>query len=93
MSMRNGGGILLIIGVVLVLFFVLIQQGGPRTGSYDGLQTSWLDRLLGDDAPADFGGGDGGSDYYFSSFFGGVEFRFKVKDYRAMRDDNLGDAE
>jgi len=91
--MKKSGGILLIFGVLLLLFFALMQQGEPKVGSYDGPQTSWLDQLFGDDAPADFGSGEGGSDYYFSSFFGGVEFRFRVKDYRAMRDDNLDGAD
>lgn len=91
--MRNGAGILLICGVVLVLLFVMMQQRAPKVGSYDGSQTSWFDWLLGDDAPADFGSGEGGSGYYFSSFFDGVEFRFKVKDYRAMSDDNLSDVD
>lgn len=83
---------MLIAAVVLVLLFLIIQQQSPKVGSYDAPQASWLDRLLGDDAPDDFGSG-GGEGYYFSSFFDGVEFRFRVKNYRAMRDDNLDDAD
>jgi uncharacterized membrane protein YgcG len=39
------------------------------------------------------GGGGGGGGFYLSSLFAGFEFRFKVKDYRAMSDDDLGEAD
>jgi len=55
--------------------------------------TSWFNRLLGnDDEIAGFGeAGGGGGGFFFSSFYEGVEFRFKVKDYRAWNDDDLSE--
>ena len=56
---------------------------------------SWIDNLLGgDDDMEEIGaGGGGGGGFYLSSLFAGFEFRFKVKDYRAMSDDDLGEAD
>lgn len=91
--MRNQAGLLVLCTFILVLLFMALRQQEPKVGSYDGPQSSWIDRLFGDDGLSDFGSGEGGGGYYFSSFFDGVEFRFRLKNYRAMRDDNLDEAD
>ena len=51
---------------------------------------SWFDEIFGF---ADDEVGGGGASYGYSSFFGGFEFRFRIRDYRAMQDDDLSEAD
>ncbi len=95
MRSGNGKGFIVIAAFVLLLIFLYVKSNeGTQVGSYELPTTSWFDNLLGTDEEEFVGGGGGdGGGFYLSSLFAGFEFRFKVKDYRAMSDDDLGDAD
>ena len=96
MQSGNGKGFIVIGAFVLLLFFLYVKSNeGTEVGSYEPPTTSWIDNLLGndDDMESVGGGGGEGGGFYLSSLFAGFEFRFKVKDYRAMSDDDLGEAD
>ena len=94
--MNNGKGFIVIAAFVLLLLFLFVKdQEDSKIGWYEPPTQSWIDNLLGgDDDMEEIGaGGGGGGGFYLSSLFAGFEFRFKVKDYRAMSDDDLGEAD
>ena len=94
--MNNGKGFIVIAAFVLLLLFLFVKdQEDSKIGSYEPPTQPWIDNLLGgDDDMEEIGaGGGGGGGFYLSSLFAGFEFRFKVKDYRAMSDDDLGEAD
>ena len=95
MQSGNGKGFIVIAAFVLLLIFLYVKSNeGTEVGSYEPPTTSWIDNLLGnDDDMESVGGGGEGGGFYLSSLFAGFEFRFKVKDYRAMSDDDLGEAD
>lgn len=80
--------------VFFMLFLLMVNNNDTEVGSYEPQTSSWLDNLLGNDDTESIGGG-GGYDGGFSltSIFAGIEFRFKVKDYRAWNDDDLSEAD
>ena len=95
MQSGNGKGFIVIAAFVLLLIFLYVKSNEGTVGSYEPPTTSWIDNLLGndDDMESVGGGGGEGGGFYLSSLFAGFEFRFKVKDYRAMSDDDLGEAD
>ncbi len=93
--MRSGRSLFIILLFIVVLLFLYAKSSDDRM-AYSNLpeNSSWVESLFGDDDDASFGGGGGGGrGFYLSSLFEGFEFRFRVKDYRAMDDDDLSDAD
>lgn len=87
---------LILCTLLLLILFFYSSSSDDTVAAPDMPQTaSWFDRLIGNDYDFDevdgATGGGGGGGFFFSSFYGGVEFRFKVKDYRAWNDDDLSE--